>query len=85
MKLRSLKLTDDLVAQILLTQHVAALAREGRIDWMKSDLERVNLADAVIAAVIEQSGDRLKRLPDRASSLAPVVEVTLRPKRRKRA
>lgn len=84
-KLKRLLLTDDLLSGILLVQRAAALADEGRVDWIQSDLARVELADAIVAAFTEQSADRTRRLPERATGLAPVVEVRLTPKRRRRA
>lgn len=80
---KRLTLTDDLLARILLVQRAARAAREGHIDYSASELERIELADAIVVAFERQAADPGRRLPERVGDLAPVVDVRLTPKRRR--
>jgi hypothetical protein len=84
-KLKRLTLTEELIAQISLAARATDLASHGRISHMRADMERVDLADAIVAAYTEQSTDRTRQLPARATALAPAVDVCIAPKRRRRA
>jgi hypothetical protein len=83
-KLKRLTLTDELLSHIGLVWRARALAGDG-IERMQYDLERVELADAVISAFLEQSAQPTRRLPERVTAISPVVEVSLTRKRRRRA
>lgn len=83
--LTRLLLTDDLIAHIGLVRRSASLANECLIPYSVSEMERVDLANALVAAFIEQSAARPERLPQRLSALAPVHQMRLTPKRRRRA
>lgn len=84
MGLRRLTLTDDLIAHIALVVRARELASTDRLPFSACERAHVDLADAIVAAYADQAAQPTRQLPARASAVA-VVEVSLRPKRRRRA
>lgn len=87
--LKHLELTDVLRARIEAVQAALMVYQPGRESASVIELPKLDLADAMLAEYARQlvktaqRAARLASLPKPA--LMPIVEVTIRPKRRRRA
>lgn len=84
-KLKRLTLTDELRARVGLARRARHLAGEGHVAYSTYELELIDLSRAFLCALDEQTERPAGRLPERLSSLSPIVELRLSPKRRHRA
>lgn len=86
MSLKRLELTDELRRRLRAVEDAIAVHAPASESSDVVDIPKLQLAEAVLAAVAEQSAARLARLPNRLTpAVMAVVEVSIRPKRRRPA
>lgn len=86
MAIRKLELTDEMQRRIRAVEDALAVHVPGRESSDVVDIPKLQLADALLDAIAAQSATRLSKLPPRAKpAVVPVVEISMRPKRSRRA
>jgi hypothetical protein len=85
MTLKRVELTDEIQRRVRAVEDALAVHVPGRESSDVIDIPKLQLADALLEAIAAQSEARLSKLPKRAAAVAPVVEISMQPKRRRRA
>lgn len=87
-RLRTLKLTDEIYYRMAIVRRGEELVSGGGFgpSHGQVDVLKIEFADEVLHAIETQAMDRLRRVADLPRPTpVPFVEVTMRPKRRRRA
>lgn len=83
--MKRIEITDDMRVALEAVARAERAYLPGFDSSSIVEIPKLALADATLAAIRAQQLARIARLPRRTAALAPVVDVTIRPKRRRPA